>query len=96
MIDRAHGASPARARLSGAINHWQGFRIGDDDSFLPRRDYETPKACGMNALILKRPGTSGHARPTYSDEAIEGQKTDVISSLTEVLEWIRRNQGVDS
>ncbi|KAK4049632.1 hypothetical protein OIO90_005391 [Microbotryomycetes sp. JL221] len=53
-------------------------------------DCLTPMSCGMQALLLKRPTATEHARSDYADEARSHQVT-TVASLTEVVEVIERS-----
>ncbi|GAA5877739.1 hypothetical protein JCM8547_001525 [Rhodosporidiobolus lusitaniae] len=57
-------------------------------------DYETPRAAGLRSLLLRRSEGEEHANPRYQDEQ-EGLRRDVevVKSLEEVVEWIRRENG---
>ena len=52
------------------------------------RDYYGAKACGLSALLLRRPGPDGEAEMKEDGEDLS--QVDVVPNLLEVVEWVKR------
>ena len=54
-------------------------------------DYRGATACGMHALLVRRPGPAGEEERKEADEDLTG--VQVVSSLDEGGEWVRRRNA---
>ena len=57
-----------------------------------RSDYYGAKGCGINALLVRRSGEDGENEMKEDGEDL-GQ-VEVISSLQQVVEWVRHQNGI--
>jgi hypothetical protein len=55
-------------------------------------DYYGAKACGINALLVRRGGEDGESEMKEDGEDLS--QVDIISNLQQVVEWVRhRNRA---
>ncbi len=50
-------------------------------------DYLGAKACGLHALLVRRPGPEGEEEHKETGEDLTG--VEVVPSLSHVVEWVR-------
>ncbi|GAA5856885.1 hypothetical protein JCM9279_007589 [Rhodotorula babjevae] len=56
-------------------------------------DYEAPRRVGMQSLLLRRDPVGEHARASYSDDERGVAQDHTVSSLLEVVEFVKRANG---
>ena len=62
-------------------------------SLIASRDYRGAKACGLSALLIRRPGPEGEAEMKEPNEDLTG--VEVVPSLLDVVEWVKlKNSAV--
>ena len=54
-------------------------------------DYQGAAACGLHALLVRRPGPEGEEERKEPDEDLSG--VQVVSGLGQVVDWVQRRNG---
>lgn len=76
-----------RACELAGVQRDEVLHVGDE----LKADYYGAKACGLSALLVRRPGADGEAEMKEPDENLS--EVEVVQSLTDVAEWVKRRNG---